>query len=105
QRVAGHELNAAMRAADVVIAHAGVGATMSAFDAGRCPVLVPRRAAFGEHIDDHQREIASHLANGDLAVVREVPDLEPDDLLDAAGRRVVRADPLALFPLLGPVPG
>ena len=48
-RIEGHqaiperELTAAMADADVVVAHAGVGASLAAFEVGKCPVLVPRR--------------------------------------------------------------
>src|SRR4051812_1211755 len=52
------ELTAAIREADVVVAHAGVGSALCALDVGKCPVLVPRRARHGEHVDDHQCEIA-----------------------------------------------
>ena len=38
------ELSAAMREADLVIAHAGVGTALQAMEAGHCPVLIPRRA-------------------------------------------------------------
>ena len=37
------ELTAAMADADLVVAHAGVGASLAAFEVGKCPVLVPRR--------------------------------------------------------------
>jgi UDP-N-acetylglucosamine--N-acetylmuramyl-(pentapeptide) pyrophosphoryl-undecaprenol N-acetylglucosamine transferase len=80
------ELEAAMRDADVVVAHAGVGSALSALEAGRQPLLVPRRAAYGEHVDDHQEQVASELEARGLALVREAGDLTHDDVAAAAGR-------------------
>jgi UDP-N-acetylglucosamine transferase subunit ALG13 len=84
------ELTAAMRDADVVVAHAGVGTALAAFEVGVCPLLVPRRFALGEHVDDHQRQIAAELAERGLAVSVEADEVDLERLLAAAGRRVVR---------------
>jgi len=43
-----------MNQADVVICHAGAGTTMLAIRLGKIPILVPRKKALGEHVDDHQ---------------------------------------------------
>lgn len=81
-----------MLKADLVIAHAGVGSALTALTAGHCPVLVPRRSARGEHVDDHQRLIAMELADRRLAVVRDLDDLESDALHLATSRRTLSAD-------------
>jgi UDP-N-acetylglucosamine transferase subunit ALG13 len=86
-----HELLAAVAEADLVIAHAGIGSTLSALDAGRCPVLLPRRAARHEHVDDHQVLIADALREKGLAVVTEPDRLTAADLRTAL-RTVVRRD-------------
>ncbi len=57
------DLIQAIREADAVVAHAGVGAALVTLEAGKCPVLVPRRHAMGEHVDDHQTQIAKELGN------------------------------------------
>ncbi len=85
------ELAEAIAAADLVIAHAGTGSALAAFEAGHCPVLIPRERAHGEHVDDHQHQTATYLDRLDLAVVRSVDALTLDDLHGAAGRRVVSA--------------
>lgn len=77
-----------MRRADVVVAHAGTGSALAALDAGRCPVLIPRERAHGEHIDDHQRQIAAELELRGLAIHRSVESLTYADLEQAAGRSV-----------------
>lgn len=56
------ELIEAMRGADLVIAHCGVGTIISAAHAGVPCVLLPRRATFGEVIDDHQFQLIPVLA-------------------------------------------
>jgi UDP-N-acetylglucosamine transferase subunit ALG13 len=58
-----------MRSAEVVISHAGVGSTVTAIRAGKKPVVVPRLARFGEHVDDHQLQLAERLAQRELALV------------------------------------
>lgn len=93
------ELEAAMAEADVVIAHAGTGTALTAFELGRCPVLVPRRASHAEHIDDHQVGTAAALAARGLAVHAEVEDLTAPLLLAAASRTVTRVDDPPVLPL------
>lgn len=93
------ELEAAMGEADVVIAHAGTGTALTAFELGRCPVLVPRRARFGEHIDDHQFGTAAALAARGLAVHAEAEELTEQVLLAAASRTVRRVDDPPLLAL------
>ncbi len=93
------ELQAALIRADVVVAHAGTGSALSALEAGKYPVLVPRYASRGEHIDDHQLETATELARRGLALVRSVDALSLSDLREAASYRVEpssRADPIRL---------
>ncbi|MEM7288159.1 MAG: glycosyltransferase [Actinomycetota bacterium] len=87
------ELHAAMAEADVVVAHAGVGSAFDALDAGRLPILVPRRSGHGEHVDDHQAEVARWLTERDLAITAEAEDLDGSVLSLAAHARVSQAGP------------
>ena len=82
------DLIQAIREADVVVAHAGVGAALVTLEAGKCPVLVPRRRAMGEHVDDHQTQIAAELGNRALSVPTEADKLTLGHLLASAARRV-----------------
>ena len=92
-----HDLTAAMREADVVVAHAGVGAALDALEVGHHPVLVPRRVDRGEHVDDHQPEVAAALAARGLATVCDADGLTGHDLLAAASRQVTElAAPAAM---------
>lgn len=85
------EMAQAMAAADVIVAHAGTGGALTAMEVGRCPVLVPRLGSRGEHVDDHQTQIAAELANRGLALTCSPEELTADVLLDAASRRVVQS--------------
>jgi UDP-N-acetylglucosamine transferase subunit ALG13 len=93
-----HELKAAVAESDVVIAHAGTGAALTAIDAGKTPILVPRLARYDEHVDDHQVQIAYELDRRGLALMRHPEQLGSDDLVLAASRSVskVIASPFAL---------
>lgn len=82
--VAADELESAMADADVVVAHAGVGSALSALSAGRHPVLLPRRAARGEHVDDHQQQIATELDGRGLATTCDVDELDLGVLMEAS---------------------
>lgn len=64
----GEELEQAMRSAEVVVCHGGAGIMSSALAAGRKPIVVPRRAALGEHVDDHQYQLTRKLADWGLVV-------------------------------------
>ncbi|MCV2491121.1 glycosyl transferase family 28 [Geodermatophilus sp. YIM 151500] len=83
---------AEVRRSDVVVTHAGVGSVIGLVESGVFPVVVPRRAAHGEHVDDHQQDI-SELVGGELelALVREADELELADLAAAASREVAHA--------------
>lgn len=58
--------------ADLVIAHAGMGSILSALSSGKRLLIVPRRAALGEHRNDHQMATARRFES--VAGVRVVYD-------------------------------
>ena len=90
--VPAHELEQAMREADVVIAHAGTGTALTSLRMGKRPILVPRDSSHGQHIDDHQFQTAALLDKMGLALSRKVEELTKADLLEAAGFEVIRSD-------------
>ncbi len=95
-RVSHDELNAAVRDADVVIAHAGTGSAITAFEQGKFPILVPRRAAHGEHVDDHQVQIAREMQARGLAFMSSPEELDAAVIREAACRSVVPREAPAL---------
>lgn len=82
------DLRQAVGEADLVIGHAGVGTALLALQESKGPLLLPRRAAHGEHTDDHQRFVGTELARRGLARLTDVDQLMPTDLMLAAGTRV-----------------
>ena len=63
--------------ARVVVCHAGVGSILTALEHGKPVIAVPRRKKYGEHVDDHQLEIARELEKeGRIRVVCDVGELE-----------------------------
>jgi len=80
------ELEERQRSADVIISHAGTGSVLSALQCGRIPIVVPRRSELGEHVDDHQLDLARELSRTGLAIVREVPELQYSDILAAVSQ-------------------
>jgi UDP-N-acetylglucosamine transferase subunit ALG13 len=96
------ELRQAMSEADVVVSHAGVGSALTAMQAGRRALYVPRRCAYGEHVDDHQVGMAQELQSRDLVVAREACDVTFADLEAAAAwsvRSVRGVEPFRLTPV------
>lgn len=57
--------------AQLLILHAGAGSILHAARAGKVPVVMPRRASLGEHVDDHQIEFTKELARMRRIVVCE----------------------------------
>ena len=57
-----------VRSSAVVVCQAGAGIAAAALRAGRRPLVLPRLARFGEHVDDHQEQLAGKLAALGLAI-------------------------------------
>jgi len=75
--VTSREFSRFMQMARVIVTHGG-DTVLEAIDLGVPVVLVPRRHAYGEHIDDHQVELAEALAARGL-----VTWAEPEGLAEA----------------------
>lgn len=72
------EIRSLMSRADAVVTHAGVGSIMLALSSGKRPVVAPRLQRFGEHVDDHQMEVAEAFARAGKVTLL----LPGDDLAD-----------------------
>jgi UDP-N-acetylglucosamine transferase subunit ALG13 len=83
-------LDRAIADADVVIGHAGCGTALSALNAGKYPILVPREPQYGELLDTHQVEIARWLGERNLALHRDPNSINIQDVFMAAERGVRR---------------
>lgn len=95
------ELKDAMKDADVVISHAGVGGAVTALELGKHPILIPREVAHREHVDDHQFQVARELDRRGLATMRTPANLTFGDLVNA-GRQTVRTTTAPHFDLALP---
>jgi UDP-N-acetylglucosamine transferase subunit ALG13 len=68
--------DAAMLEADAIVGHAGMGTISAALALGKPLLVMPRRKAYGESVNDHQRVGAEHFrAGGHLLVAEDVVDL------------------------------
>ncbi len=63
------EMRSALKSAEIVIAHAGVGSLLQCLSLGKIPILFPRRSSLGEHVDDHQIEFARIMGENKKALV------------------------------------
>jgi UDP-N-acetylglucosamine transferase subunit ALG13 len=97
--VPGQELESALADADAVVCHCGTGSALSALEAGRCPVLVPRRPDLGEIVDDHQEQIGRYLSAQSLGISKPAEALTFDDVETAASRRVIQSTSPPAFAL------
>lgn len=74
---------------DVVISHAGVGTILDLLDRGISPLLAPRAAQYEEHVDGHQKLIASAMERRGLASTFDPSaPLSREQLLATTRRRV-----------------
>jgi UDP-N-acetylglucosamine transferase subunit ALG13 len=90
------ELATLLDAADAVVCAGGPGAIMEARAAGLRPIVVPRRASLGEHVDDHQRAFAEFMSGRDLVTLAD-DEVALHRALDAVAReprtfRIARSD-------------
>jgi UDP-N-acetylglucosamine transferase subunit ALG13 len=61
-----------IREARAVVMHAGVGSVMISLANGKRPIVMARLQRHGEHVDDHQLELARRLeANGLVTLVED----------------------------------
>ncbi len=90
------ELQDHMARARVVVTHGGPASIMQALAHGKVPVVVPRQAKFGEHVDDHQVRFSARIAD---RVVRVLDIGELSVALTTAARRSTasNANPAAAF--------
>ena len=65
-----------LKNSSLVISHGGAGTLLNVLQAGRVPVVMPRRQQYSEHVDDHQVELVRELAK----FGRVVPAFEAADM-------------------------
>ncbi len=73
----------------LVVGHGGTGTILNALKFQIPIIVVPRRHHYGEHVDDHQVELAQRLVGNDLIkVVYDIEDLESavKEMLERRGK-------------------
>lgn len=70
------------RDATIIVSHAGIGTVLTAKRFGKPIILVPRKAALGEHRNDHQLATVSQLAGRPGIYVAHTDDDLRNYLLD-----------------------
>jgi UDP-N-acetylglucosamine transferase subunit ALG13 len=77
------EVQRLMGDAAVVVSHGGPATIMECRALGAVPIVVPRRADLGEHVDEHQTDFCNRLAaSGDIVLCDS--DVQLRELLDRA---------------------
>ncbi|WP_395244575.1 glycosyltransferase [Agromyces sp. MMS24-K17] len=89
RHLAPEEFDRVAAEADVVITHAGVGTLLGMLEQGIHPLMVVRRAERGEHVDDHQEQIAELVNRLGIGHAVEVEDLDAEALAEAARWEIV----------------
>ena len=68
--------NEQIRRSRLIISHAGVGTILTARKFKKPIIIVPRQKKYGEHIDNHQMEIAKELEDHkNIKVIYEIKDI------------------------------
>lgn len=70
------EMQKAVEKARVIVSHGGAGSIIFALSAGKPVIVVPRLTGYGEHVNDHQLELARALEReGKVKAVYDVEEL------------------------------
>lgn len=71
------EVEEILKKSKLVITHAGTGSLVQCIKFKKHTVVVPRLVDFGEHVDNHQTEIAQVFqVKGNATVITEIDDLD-----------------------------
>ncbi|ELK44182.1 glycosyltransferase [Halobacillus sp. BAB-2008] len=86
------EMQKFIQSSEVTILHGGTGSIITCLKGKKKPIVVPRLKKYGEHIDDHQQEIAQLFNSKELIEV--VNDMEELNERINSVRNVVFTDSL-----------
>lgn len=62
------DFKAHIREADLVLTHSGTGSIMNSLKSGKKVIVVPRLEKYGEHVSDHQVQIAEMFEKAGLVM-------------------------------------
>lgn len=71
------ELDKLQDKADLIITHGGVGSIISSLEKGKKVIAIPRLHKYGEHVNDHQKEIVEKFSkDGCIIGIDDVEQLK-----------------------------
>ena len=69
--VAGEEFEEKIKNCDILLTHSGVGTILTGKELQKPVLVYPRSAKYGEHVDDHQWQIAREFRKRDYVLICE----------------------------------
>lgn len=69
----------------IVVCHAGVGSILMGLKKQKKVIVIPRMERFGEHVDDHQVEIAASFAKAGYIKCVENISILADEIIECFG--------------------
>ncbi|MCQ2519092.1 MAG: multidrug MFS transporter [Lachnospiraceae bacterium] len=79
QKLFGYEeMSKLVSQADIIITHGGPASFIAALQVGKIPIVVPRKAAFNEHVNDHQVQFCTAVEEkyGNIILVEDISKLK-----------------------------
>ena len=67
----GGEFEEKIKSCDLLLTHSGVGTILTGKELGKPVLVYPRSAKYGEHVDDHQWQIAREFRKRDYVLICE----------------------------------
>lgn len=71
--VPGEEFEKKIKHCDLLLTHSGVGTILTGKELGKPVLVYPRSVKYGEHVDDHQWQIAREFRKRDYVMICEEP--------------------------------
>ena len=77
------EMDKLIKQADLIITHGGTGSIVTAIKQGKKVIACPRLKKYGEHVDDHQKQIVDIFSE-----VGYILKLDENDNLDELAQKI-----------------
>lgn len=71
------EMKYYVKEARIILTHGGPGSIISALQAGKVPIVVPRQYKYGEHVNDHQIKFSNRLkSKNEIIEIVDISELD-----------------------------
>lgn len=71
-----NEFQKLIKQASIIVTHSGVGTIIAALKEKKTVVVVPRLSKYGEHIDDHQIQIAKSFEKQNMVIMSDEKEID-----------------------------